>query len=253
VLWELLNCEIPYRDVDSSAIIWGVGNSSLTLPIPSGVPRGFDLLLQQCWNIKPRNRPSFRQILMHLDIASPELITIEANQFFIIQQQWRDEIRDCMKRMKRRRSSVAISNEHHGINENHKEEIEHLICKRKEELMHAQHIREEYVRKRECANNLYMELMTCLLKLEQREKNLLQREHLLMARMAKQHCGQQSLSDRSPSILSPFVEKAPEVFRQKLYDCNKVIPYSLLDYNDKQINCIEPATITIPDDDDYDD
>ena len=118
-----MNCEIPYRDVDSSAIIWGVGNSSLTLPIPSGVPRGFDLLLQQCWNIKPRNRPSFRQVLMHLDIASSELINIEANQFFIIQQQWRDEIRDCMKRMKRRRSSVAISNEHQINNENYKEEV----------------------------------------------------------------------------------------------------------------------------------
>nr|XP_027203769.1 uncharacterized protein LOC113797563 isoform X1 [Dermatophagoides pteronyssinus] len=254
VLWELLNCEIPYRDVDSSAIIWGVGNSSLTLPIPSGVPRGFDLLLQQCWNIKPRNRPSFRQVLMHLDIASSELINIEANQFFIIQQQWRDEIRDCMKRMKRRRSSVAISNEHQINNENYKEEIEHLICKRKEELMHAQHIREEYVRKRECANNLYMELMTCLLKLEQREKNLLQREHALISRLAK-NCGHPSLTDvsRSPSILSPFVEKVPEVFRQELYDCNKIIPYSLLDYNEKQMNCIEPTvstTITIDDDDD---
>nr|XP_046913274.1 serine/threonine-protein kinase phg2-like isoform X2 [Dermatophagoides farinae] len=258
VLWELLNCEIPYRDVDSSAIIWGVGNSSLTLPIPSGLPRGFDLLLQQCWNVKPRNRPSFRQILMHLDIANTELASIEANQFFIIQQQWRDEIRNCMRRMKRRRSSVAISNERQMMNENYKDEIEHLICKRKEELMHAQHIREEYVRKRECANNLYMELMTCLLKLEQREKNLLQREHSLMTRMAKQ-CGQQqlqlqqSLSDRSPlSILSPFVEKVPEVFQQELYDCNKVIPYTLLDYNDhdKQRNRIEPATITIDDDND---
>lgn len=29
VLWELLTCEIPYKDFDSSAIIWGVGNHSL--------------------------------------------------------------------------------------------------------------------------------------------------------------------------------------------------------------------------------
>lgn len=29
VLWELLTCEIPYKDFDSSAIIWGVGNHTL--------------------------------------------------------------------------------------------------------------------------------------------------------------------------------------------------------------------------------
>jgi hypothetical protein len=29
VLWELLSGEIPYKDVDSSAIIWGVGSNSL--------------------------------------------------------------------------------------------------------------------------------------------------------------------------------------------------------------------------------
>ena len=37
-LWELLTCEIPYRNVDSSAIIWGVGSNSLQLPIPSTCP-----------------------------------------------------------------------------------------------------------------------------------------------------------------------------------------------------------------------
>lgn len=40
VLWELLTCEIPYRDVDSSAIIWGVGNNNLHLPIPTSCPEG---------------------------------------------------------------------------------------------------------------------------------------------------------------------------------------------------------------------
>ena len=30
---------------------------------------------------KSRNRPSFRQILMHLEIASPELLNIEQEDF----------------------------------------------------------------------------------------------------------------------------------------------------------------------------
>ncbi|NXF55786.1 M3K12 kinase, partial [Oceanites oceanicus] len=48
VLWELLTGEIPYKDVDSSAIIWGVGSNSLHLPVPSSCPDGFKVLLRQC-------------------------------------------------------------------------------------------------------------------------------------------------------------------------------------------------------------
>jgi len=49
VLWELLIHEVPYKDVDSSAIIWGVGSNSLQLPIPSTCPEGLKLLITQCW------------------------------------------------------------------------------------------------------------------------------------------------------------------------------------------------------------
>lgn len=49
VLWELLTGEIPYKDVDSSAIIWGVGSNSLHLPVPTSCPDGFKILLRQCW------------------------------------------------------------------------------------------------------------------------------------------------------------------------------------------------------------
>lgn len=49
VLWEMLTGEVPYKDVDSSAIIWGVGNNSLHLPVPDSCPDSFKLLLRQCW------------------------------------------------------------------------------------------------------------------------------------------------------------------------------------------------------------
>ncbi|NXO23188.1 M3K12 kinase, partial [Cisticola juncidis] len=82
VLWELLTGEIPYKDVDSSAIIWGVGSNSLHLPVPSSCPDGFKVLLRQCWNSKPRNRPSFRQILLHLDIASADVLSTPQETYF---------------------------------------------------------------------------------------------------------------------------------------------------------------------------
>lgn len=50
---------------------------------------------------------------------------------------------------------------------------EDLIKKRKNELKHAQDIREHYERKLERANNLYMELNAVLIQLEQREKDLI--------------------------------------------------------------------------------
>ena len=55
VLWELLTGEIPYRDVDNSAIIYGVGNNSLHLPVPTSCPDGFKyvfliLVLNNCKN-----------------------------------------------------------------------------------------------------------------------------------------------------------------------------------------------------------
>lgn len=82
VLWELMTCETPYKDVDSSAIIWGVGSNSLHLPIPSSCPDGFRLLIKQCWAAKPRNRPSFKHIMMHLDIAGSQVLVNTPDEYF---------------------------------------------------------------------------------------------------------------------------------------------------------------------------
>uniref|UniRef100_A0AAY5K2B1 mitogen-activated protein kinase kinase kinase n=1 Tax=Esox lucius TaxID=8010 RepID=A0AAY5K2B1_ESOLU len=92
VLWEMLTGEVPYKDVDSSAIIWGVGNNSLNLPIPESCPDGFKILLKQCWNCKPRNRPSFRQILLHLDIASADVLSTPQETYFKSQVCWGAEL-----------------------------------------------------------------------------------------------------------------------------------------------------------------
>ncbi|KAL8576599.1 hypothetical protein ACOMHN_025074 [Nucella lapillus] len=166
VLWEIITKEIPYKDVDSSAIIWGVGSNSIHLPVPDTCPEGFKLLMQQCWSAKPRNRPSFRQILMHLEIASQELLNYNRENFIQCQEQWREEIKDTFQKMKAEGSHLPQLEEE-------------LIRRRKEELRHAQDVREHYERKLERANNLYMELTACMLQLEKRERELLKREQQL--------------------------------------------------------------------------
>ncbi|CAG0914486.1 unnamed protein product [Notodromas monacha] len=70
------------------AVLYGVGNGSLHLPIPAcsavefptqskycSFPAGVELLLRLCWAPCPRNRPGFKQIIIHLDIAEREFKT----------------------------------------------------------------------------------------------------------------------------------------------------------------------------------
>ncbi|KAI4893010.1 hypothetical protein NFI96_027336 [Prochilodus magdalenae] len=162
VLWELLTGEIPYKDVDSSAIIWGVGSNSLHLPVPSTCPDGFKILMKQTWQGKPRNRPSFRQILLHLDIASADVLGAPQETYFKSQAEWREEVKKHFEKIKSEGTCI------HRLDEE-------LIRRRRDELRHALDIREHYERKLERANNLYMELSAIMLQLEVREKELMKR------------------------------------------------------------------------------
>ncbi|XP_023695740.2 mitogen-activated protein kinase kinase kinase 13 [Paramormyrops kingsleyae] len=163
VLWELLTGEIPYKDVDSSAIIWGVGSNSLHLPVPSTCPDGFKILMKQTWQGKPRNRPSFRQILLHLDIASADVLGAPQETYFKSQAEWREEVKKHFEKIKSEGTCI------HRLDEE-------LIRRRRDELRHALDIREHYEKKLERANNLYMELSAIMLQLEVREKELMKRE-----------------------------------------------------------------------------
>ncbi|XP_011299586.1 mitogen-activated protein kinase kinase kinase 13 isoform X2 [Fopius arisanus] len=165
VLWELLSGEVPYKDVDSSAIIWGVGNNSLHLPIPASCPEGYKLLVQQCWAAKPRNRPSFKHIEVHLQIAAIEVLSTKSEEYFKTQQTWKEEIRVHMKQMQTNSSNGS----RYEAN---------LIRQRESELRHAQDIREHYERKLELANSLYLDLSAVWLQMEQRERDIRKIEQL---------------------------------------------------------------------------
>ncbi|KAL9903369.1 mitogen-activated protein kinase kinase kinase 13 wallenda isoform 2-T2 [Glossina fuscipes fuscipes] len=163
VLWEMLTCEIPYKDVDSSAIIWGVGNNALKLPIPSTCPEGFKLLINLCWHVKPRCRPSFRHILSHLEIDGPILLRKSEKKYFESQLSWKEEVRSHMKDMTQNRTSI------------HKFEQD-LIRRRRAEWRHAHDIRMVYESKLEKTNRLYLELSECMSQIQEKEKEIAERE-----------------------------------------------------------------------------
>ena len=49
------------------------------------------LIVQMCWNTEPRNRPSFKNIIMHLDIAAVEILCKTPEDYFQRQvKRWLD-------------------------------------------------------------------------------------------------------------------------------------------------------------------
>lgn len=81
----MLTGEVPYKDVDSSAIIWGVGNNSLHLPVPESCPDSFKLLLRQCWWVwlEDADRPEVRVTCDWQTVAN-SLVGI----FILVFRQW---------------------------------------------------------------------------------------------------------------------------------------------------------------------
>ncbi|KAL9958735.1 hypothetical protein ACROYT_G035790 [Oculina patagonica] len=194
LLWELLTGEMPYRDVDSSAIIWGVGSNSLHLPVPTTCPEGFKLLMKLCWNSKPKNRPSFQQVLLHVEIAAGDVLNTPQEIYLNKQITWRGEIKEEFQKMKNR-SSAHMQNLHQL-----QQLDEELIRRRKEELRHARDIRVHYEQKLERANNLYQELNECMQHLEAREKELLRRERQLKLENSKKRVIKSELKARTAAV-----------------------------------------------------
>eukprot|EP00794_Sanderia_malayensis_P017368 gene17368-19106_t len=166
VIWELLTCEMPYKGVDCSAIIWGVGNNSLKLPIPTGCPESYKLLLNLCWNGKPKNRPSFRQILMHIEIAATEVLHLPLDNYLHKQVNWKKEVDTYFDHLK------SQGTQNFRVEED-------LIQKRKDQLKHAKEVRVLYEERLERTNILYKELAECIHQLQIREEELNKREKQL--------------------------------------------------------------------------
>lgn len=137
---------------------------------------------------------------MHIDIAASELVDIDCDSYFKMQEDWKSEIKNCLGRMKKGNIQDYFSAE---------DEAE-LVRKRTEELQHAQDIREHYERKLEKANNLYVEVTSCLLQLEQRERDLIQREQ-------STYC---SKCHNKRRVVKPLLEAAQERANRKYEENN---------------------------------
>jgi len=169
VLWEILTCAVPYNNIDPNAVMWGVGKGSLTLPIPSSAPEGFKLLMNMCWNQRPSNRPSFQQIIKHLDVSKKEISLFEQEQEYAeLTRIWSIEINEQLSRL----PTIDISSTLQMSNDE-------LMKKRKEELQHIADIRSHYQTKLHQVNTLYVELSSLMMQLQKREQEIKKKERIL--------------------------------------------------------------------------
>ncbi|XP_049818926.1 mitogen-activated protein kinase kinase kinase 13 isoform X3 [Aethina tumida] len=198
VLWELLTCEVPYEGLEQSAIMYSVGSGKLTPPIPESCPDGFKLIMQICWKMNPKERPSFKLICNHLEIASVEILAkFEDKPFFITQENWKQEIKTQITQFVEQFQKTQIE---------YKLKEEQLIEKRQMEIKHIKDIRELYDRKLEKVNQLYMELNAALQYIDKfRHAGRKKRVFPVLKKNERRRSSNQSTTPTSPdcSLTSP--------------------------------------------------
>lgn len=156
VLWEILIGIEPYKNLDSSAVLWAVGNDSFKLPIPFSFPGGFTRVLDGCWKSAASERLTFQQICMILRGATQEVENISQERWLPLQAEWKREVRaELYKHLQ------------------FKDDTGENILSRKERL--ALEMSEEAQRRLSKANNMYLKLQE-LSMIFQRDREELDRE-----------------------------------------------------------------------------
>jgi len=129
-----------------------------------------------CWNQHPSTRPSFQQIIKHLDTSKPEIILFEQEQEYAeLTRIWSIEINEHLSTI----PIIDISSTLQMTNDE-------LMKKRQEELQHIIDIRTHYQKRVQQVSTLYMELKSLMMQLEQRERIIKEKERILNINGKKQ-------------------------------------------------------------------
>ncbi|XP_052245436.1 mitogen-activated protein kinase kinase kinase 20-like isoform X4 [Dreissena polymorpha] len=108
VLWELLTHEVPFNGIEGFQVAWLVVEREERLTIPSSCPPCFAKIMTQCWELEPKSRPSFRQILNKLDIIlEDDAMHDVTNSFLDHKIIWQHEIETTLDRLKRAENQLT--------------------------------------------------------------------------------------------------------------------------------------------------
>ncbi|XP_046544214.1 mitogen-activated protein kinase kinase kinase 20-like [Haliotis rubra] len=109
VLWELLTHEVPFRGIEGFQVAWLVVEKGERLLVPSTCPSCFGQLMKDCWELDPKKRPTFKQILARLDaMLQDETLPDQTNSFLEHKEIWRKEIQTTLERLKRAEIELGV-------------------------------------------------------------------------------------------------------------------------------------------------
>jgi hypothetical protein len=125
--------------------------------------------MTMCWNQRSSNRPSFQEIIKHLDITKNEIILFEQEQEYAeLTRIWSIEINEHLSRF----PTIDISSTLQMTNDE-------LMKKRQEELQHIADIRTHCEKRLQQVNTLYVELSSLMMQLQKREQEIKKKERIL--------------------------------------------------------------------------
>jgi len=182
VLWEIMIGDEPYKNLDSSAVVWAVGNNSFRLPIPMNFPEGFTLILNGCWKKQPSERHTFQQICMILKGAIHEVGKISKERWLPLQAGWKREVRNELNKHLQFKTD---------LNE------DQYIRQRQQAVDEAY---EQAQRRRNKNNELYLKLQECCMHLQRDRQEVERREKLVSRREEEVKKREQEATRREESI-----------------------------------------------------
>uniref|UniRef100_A0A1I8H1E7 Protein kinase domain-containing protein n=1 Tax=Macrostomum lignano TaxID=282301 RepID=A0A1I8H1E7_9PLAT len=176
ILWELLFMEVPYKCVDPWAVMLGVGQGSLCLPVPGHTPGLLGSLMQTCWSTEPSQRPTFRGIVTALAASGlPDLLVLTDGDLRVLRKVWSAEISRAMSSRVRR--------------EDFKAKLEaDLLRRRRDELHHAADIRLLYEKRLRRLDELQMSLTNSQIRQQLRDRAEAQRSDRLREAVRDRCC-----------------------------------------------------------------
>ncbi|KAI6235335.1 hypothetical protein M3Y95_00040600 [Aphelenchoides besseyi] len=76
LIWELVTNRIPHQELGAVTIA-AIGFEKITPKIPDDCPKYLSSIMRCCWNLEPKDRPNFKQIIEMLHHAQKEVSDVK--------------------------------------------------------------------------------------------------------------------------------------------------------------------------------
>ncbi|KAJ3449531.1 serine/threonine-protein kinase edr1 [Anaeramoeba flamelloides] len=73
ILWEIITRELPFQNLTPMQTALTIVNNQTRPTIPQSCPKSLEILMKQCWDEEPKNRPEFEHLYKQLEKIGDEI------------------------------------------------------------------------------------------------------------------------------------------------------------------------------------